>query len=181
MAAKRRALNRRRSRADTRRGFTYVALMIVIAIVGLIASASLQLGALLQRRGAEEALLVVGAEFSAALDSYAKATPAGLPTAPPSLQALLRDPRFPGVVRHLRSLPFDPLTGSATWGVVKTPDEQGIVGIYSLSPSTPIKVGQFAPAFRGFDGKTSYADWIFVAPSAIAVAAPAASAASGAS
>ena len=151
------------------RGFTYVALLIAIAIIGMTAAAALQAGSTLQRREAEQALLVAGADFSAALDSYAKRTPAGQPTAPPALASLLRDPRFPGTVRHLRRVPFDPLTGKSEWGLAKTPDGQGIAGVYSLSTARPIKLDGFDARFASFRGATSYADWVFV-PTTVQVA-----------
>jgi type II secretory pathway pseudopilin PulG len=158
----------RAARIRAQAGFTYVALLIAVAIIGMMAATALQLGSLMQRRAAEEALLVAGAEFSAALDSYAKATPAGAPTTPKSLQELLRDPRYPGVRRHLRRIAFDPLTGTQAWGLVMSPDGQGIAGVRSLSTARPIKVGNFPPALRAFDGRASYADWVFMPPAAAA-------------
>ena len=144
-------------------GFTYVALLIAVAIIGMTAAAALQAGSLLQRREAERALLVAGADFCSALDAYAKATPAGQPTAPPTLANLLRDPRYPGTVRYLRRVPFDPMTGKPEWGLAKTPDGQGIAGVYSLSTAHPIKLDGFDARFRDFRGATSYAGWVFMA------------------
>jgi type II secretory pathway pseudopilin PulG len=170
--APRHRLARGHARARSPRGaagFGYIALLIAVAVIGMAAAATLQLGAILQRRAAEEALLQIGADYGAALDSYAKATPAGFATAPPSLRDLLRDPRFPGVVRHLRRLYADPLTGETNWGVRMTVDCKGIGGIYSLSPAKPIKIGNFDIAFQAFEGKSSYADWVFTAPVQVAV------------
>ncbi len=67
-------------------GFTYIGLLIALALIALAATATVQGGALLQRRQAEEELLVVGREFRNALQSYANATPAGQKRYPPSLQ-----------------------------------------------------------------------------------------------
>ena len=144
-------------------GFTYVALLIAVAIIGMTAAAALQAGALLQRREAEQALLATGGDFCAALASYARATPAGQPGAPPSLESLLRDPRQPGVVRHLRRVPVDPMTGRAEWAIVRTPDGQGIAAVHSLSTARPIKVDGFDEPFRAFRNAASYADWVFTA------------------
>lgn len=144
-------------------GFTYVALMIAVAIIGMTAAAALQAGSLLQRREAEQALLAAGRDFQAALDSYAKATPAGQPTTPPALENLLRDPRFPGTVRHLRRVPFDPMTGRREWGLARTPDGQGIAGIHSLSTARPIKLDGFEAPFRRFRNAASYEEWVFMA------------------
>ncbi|MEF9927501.1 MAG: type II secretion system protein, partial [Massilia sp.] len=97
-------------------GFTYLGLIIFVTIIGLVGAATLKIGALLQRAAAEEELLDIGAAFSAALDSYAAATPQGASPYPPSLKELLKDPRVPGVRRHLRKIFVDPLTGKAEWG-----------------------------------------------------------------
>ncbi len=154
-------------------GFTYVALMIAVAIIGMAAAAAFQPGALLQRREAEQALIAQGRAFARALDSYAKATPAGQPAAPPDLESLLKDPRFPGTVRHLRRIPPDPLTGRVEWGLVKTPDGQRVVGVYSLAPGHPIKIDNFEPALRNLRHGQQYSDWVFMSLPALANAAPA--------
>lgn len=144
-------------------GFTYLGLLILVAIIGIASAATLQTGAVLQRRAAEEELLEIGAEFRAALISYANATPAGQPRAPHSLQDMLKDPRYPNARRHLRKLYTDPITGKEGWGTVQAPDGTGIVAVYSLSEAVPIKIGNFDVAFQSFTGKTSYRDWQFMA------------------
>jgi type II secretory pathway pseudopilin PulG len=145
------------------RGYAYLALLILIAIIGVAAAASAELGAIYQRRIAEKELLFVGDQFQRALLSYATATPLGQPTQPRTLDELLRDPRYPNVVRHLRKIYEDPMTGNADWVLVKSPDGQTIVGIHSASHAHPIQITQFAANFQGFDNKKSYTDWVFVA------------------
>jgi type II secretory pathway pseudopilin PulG len=154
---------RHQSSLHLQQGFAYLALLISIAIIGVVAAGTLQLGSILQRRAAEEELLAIGSEFRRALISYSSATPAGQPAAPPTLQALLKDPRYPNMRRHLRKLYFDPLTGSQQWGTVMSIDGKGIVGIYSLSTAAPIKIGNFETQFLSFADKTSYKDWVFQA------------------
>ena len=85
-------------------GFTYIGLVVLLAILGLVGAAGMKTGSLMQRAAAEEELLDIGAAFSEALRSYAAATPKGQPVQPPSLEALLKDPRFPGTRRHLRKI-----------------------------------------------------------------------------
>jgi type II secretory pathway pseudopilin PulG len=144
-------------------GYAYLALLIAIAIIGVSAAGAAQLGAIYQRRMAEEELLAIGGEFQRALLSYAVATPLGQPTQPRTFDELLRDPRYPNVVRHLRKLYADPMTGRADWALVKSPDGQTIVGIHSSSKGHPIKLSHFPGEFQGFNDKGSYADWVFVA------------------
>lgn len=145
-------------------GFTYIGLLIVLAIIGVAAAGTLQMGSVLQRHAAEEELLAVGLEFREALKAYAHATPGGAPAAPHSLQDLLRDPRYPNPHRYLRRIPADPLTGQVKWGLVLGPDGQSIIGIHSLSKARPIKIARFPPVFRDFEAKSSYTDWVFLRP-----------------
>ena len=145
------------------RGFTYLSLIIVVAIVGLVAASAIKLGAVLQRSKAEQELLEIGAAFSDALKSYADATPTGLPPQPPSLKELLKDPRFPGTRRHLRKIFVDPMTGKAEWGIVYRGDQVGVLAVYSLSDAKPVKVGNFPPRYSGFEGRNRISDWKFTA------------------
>jgi type II secretory pathway pseudopilin PulG len=144
-------------------GYAYLALLILIAIISVAAAATVQLDAIYQRRMAEEELLVVGGEFQRALLSYATSTPLGQPTQPRTLEELLRDPRYPNTVRHLRKLYADPMTGKADWALVRSIDGQTIVGVHSASKAKPIKIAHFAGEFQGFNDKPSYQDWVFVA------------------
>jgi type II secretory pathway pseudopilin PulG len=141
-------------------GFTYIALMITLAVIGVAAAATLQLGSVMQRRDAEETLLDIGGEFRAALKAYSQG---GSGAAPQSLQDLVRDPRFPNPQRYLRKIYADPLTGKTSWGLVRTPNGNGIIGIFSLASGHPIKVDNFPAVYQLFKDKQSYADWIFTA------------------
>jgi len=146
-------------------GFTYLGLLIMIAIIGVTSAATLQVGSIAQRRAAEEELLIIGAAFQEALASYANAAPdKSQKTGPASLQDLLKDPRYPNGRRHLRKIYPDPITGTEEWGTVLSADGNSIIGIYSLSPAKPIKLGHFDIRFQGFEGKTSYRAWKFLAP-----------------
>lgn len=155
-------------RAGLRRGrqagFTYLGLIIFVTIIGLVGAATLKIGALLQRAAAEEELLDIGAAFSAALDSYAAATPQGASPYPPSLKELLKDPRVPGVRRHLRKIFVDPLTGKAEWGVVYLGEgTTGVVAVHSLSTAKPLKVANFDSRFAGLDNADTISAWRFKA------------------
>ena len=144
-------------------GFTYIGLIVLLAILGLVGAAGLKTGSLMQRAAAEEELLEIGAAFSEALRSYAAATPKGQPQHPPNLEALLKDPRFPGVRRHLRRIFADPLTGKAEWGVITAGDKAFVTGVHSLSAAKPLKVGNFDARFLNFENKERISDWKFTA------------------
>jgi type II secretory pathway pseudopilin PulG len=146
-------------------GFTYLGLIILVTVIGLVGAATLKVDALLRRAAAEEELLDIGAAFGEALRTYAEATPKGQPAQPPSLQELLKDPRFPGVRRHLRKIFVDPLTGKAEWGIVwaNPGDRRGVLAVYSLSKAKPLKVANFDKRFSGFENKQHVSDWKFAA------------------
>ncbi|HEX9172373.1 MAG TPA: type II secretion system protein [Telluria sp.] len=144
-------------------GFTYIGLIVFVTIIGLVGAATLKVGALLQRAEAENELLEIGAEFSAALRSYALATPKGQPMQPTSLEALLRDPRFPNPRRHLRRIFVDPITGKAEWGLLAPAEGGPILGVYSLSQAQPLKIANFDARFVNFENKKHLSDWKFMA------------------
>lgn len=139
-------------------------MLLLAALLAIAATATLSAGVTLQRRAAEEDLLFIGMEFRNAFKSYYEAA-VSTPRYPPKLEDLLRDPRFPGVRRHLRKIHVDPLTGTADWGVIAAPGG-GIMGVYSKAAGAPIKVALFPAEFSGFEGKGSYTEWQFayVAP-----------------
>lgn len=142
-------------------GFTYLGLLILVVIIGLLTATSLKMGSLMQRRAAEQALLDIGAQFADALKSYAAATPAGQPPQPPSIRELLNDLRFSVTRRHLRQNFVDPITGKTDWGVSYLANGVGVLGIHSLSNGVPLKVANFDPQFLGFEDKNAYRQWEF--------------------
>ena len=141
-------------------GFGLLGLLILIAILGIVGASGVQVGALMQRRAAEQDLLFVGMEFQRALASYAAASPAGAPRTPKTLEDLLRDPRQPGVRRHLRRIYVDPVTGAARWGLVRGPDG-GIVAVHSLSGAAPIKQTGFESGMQHLAERGKYSEWVF--------------------
>lgn len=141
-------------------GFTYVGLLIAVALIALAAVTVLESGAQWQLRGQEAELLAIGQEFRAALKSYAEATPLGQPDAPQELTELLRDPRQPGIKRHLRRIYPDPLTGQRAWGLVRRPDGR-IVGIHSLSRSPTLRRSGFPAGLEAFAAAQRHDEWIF--------------------
>jgi type II secretory pathway pseudopilin PulG len=144
-------------------GFTYLGLIVFVTVIGMVGAATLKVGALLQRAEAEYELLEIGAEFSAALRSYAAATPKGQPNHPTALRDLLRDPRFPNPRRHLRRIFVDPITGKAEWGIIAAGEGAPILGVYSLAQAQPLKIAGFDARFVNFENKKHLSDWKFTA------------------
>ncbi len=159
-------------------GLAYLGVLLLLALIALAASASLQAGTALARRDAEAHLLAIGREFQDALYSHANlprgaAASPGL-RGPRTLEELLRDPRVPGVRRHLRQVYADPLTGAREWGLVRDRDGY-IVGIHSLADGRPVRQKGFDPALANFEDAEGYADWVFGFPAAVAAARAASS------
>ncbi|MDP1653489.1 MAG: type II secretion system protein [Rhodocyclaceae bacterium] len=141
-------------------GFTYIGLLIAVAVIAAGATAALGAGTSLQLRDTEAELLAIGQEFRRALKDYAEATPFGQPDAPKELAELLRDPRQPGVRRYLRRIYPDPLTGKAEWGIERFPDGR-IQGMHSLSKTQTIRRADFPAGLEGFDKAERHDEWVF--------------------
>jgi type II secretory pathway pseudopilin PulG len=152
-------------------GLTYLALLFVVAVMG----ATLALGGVVwqtaQQREKELELLFVGHQFRQAIASYYHASPGGVQRYPLELADLMKDPRFPGVRRHLRRVYADPMTGKTDWGVLRSFDG-GIIGVHSLSEQAPIRAHFPVGPDREFTGKTRYADWKFVYLPSVSPAQP---------
>jgi type II secretory pathway pseudopilin PulG len=147
-------------------GFTYVGVLLLVAVTGLALSATSTVWHFEVQREKERELLFIGNEFRTALDRYAAATLAGggrrFPT---RLEDLLLDERYAAKRRHLRRLYIDPMTGKDEWGVVRTADGQ-IIGVHSLSKGETIKRANFDLRDSGLTGRASYDQWVFMAGNA---------------
>lgn len=142
-------------------GFTYFAVLALVVITSIGALAGGRLWQTAERRERERELLAAGQQLRQAIGSYRALAVAGRRQYPQSLEDLLLDPRLPGIRRHLRRIPVDPVTGSLEWGLLRAPDG-GIQGVHSLSEAAPIKRAGFAPEEQGFAEAARYADWRFV-------------------
>lgn len=143
------------------RGFSYPIAMFLVALLALVSTRALENTSSAERRDKEAELLLAGQAYRDAIRSYYDNSPGTAKVYPPELSALLQDARTTRLRRHLRKLYRDPVTGSAEWGVVRTP-EGGIKGVYSLSNLRPFKRDGFAPELSGLAGAARYRDWQFV-------------------
>ena len=149
----------RPSRASA--GFTYIALLIYIAIMGAALAAAGELWHMAVQREKERELLFVGDQFRRAINQYARHAQAGSARFPMSLEDMLKDPRYPDTRRYLRRIYRDPMTDSAEWGLVKGPNGE-IFGVHSLSQDEPVKKRNFSLADAAFEDKMMYSDWVFM-------------------
>ena len=171
-----------RQSRERERGFTYLSVMFIVAVLGLTAAMASSVWSTLAQRANERELVFVGQQFQSAIERYRQQKPGLEARYPQRLEDLLRDARSLQVARHLRRVYIDPMTGRPEWGLVRGADG-GIVGVHSLSERKPMAGTLLAANFEGDGAATTaatYRDWRFIAPSA-AVAGAAASAATAAS
>jgi type II secretory pathway pseudopilin PulG len=142
-------------------GFTYIALLIGVAIIGVGLAATGVHWATAQKREKERQLLFIGGEFRRAIAQYAEKSTNQVTRYPMSLDDLLKDTRYPITQRYLRQIYVDPMTGSRDWGLLKGPAGE-IYGVFSQSEEAPLKVAGFDPADAQFEGRGKYSEWIFM-------------------
>lgn len=141
-------------------GFTYLGLLILLVIMGILLAATGEVWSTVQKRANEEELLFIGHQFRQAIQQYYERSPGGAKKYPRSLDDLLLDNRYQATQRFLRKIYVDPMTGKAEWGVVKAPNE-GIAGVYSLSEEAPLKDAGFDQQDQAFEQAKTYSDWQF--------------------
>lgn len=142
------------------RGYALLWLLFLIAGLGVGMAALGTMWHTAAQREKEAELLFVGDQYRLALESFWKGSPEGQARLPKTIEELLKDPRFPHTVRHLRKNYVDPMTGKAEWGFEKNQDG-GISAVFSLSDGRPYKQHGFSPRYLEFSGAESYKAWVF--------------------
>ena len=146
--------------AQRQQGFALLFALMLVGILAVGMTGAELVWSTEAKEQREVQLLDVGAQYRQAIRRYFFAV-LGHPAYPQSVHALLRDPRFPQMVRHLRQAYPDPMTGKPLQ-LIRDPVSHGIVGVYSAAPGQPLKVGGFPLDDAGFTGAKSYAQWRFV-------------------
>ena len=141
-------------------GFTYLGLMMVIAIAGIgMAGVGIVWHKEMQREREKE-LLFIGNALRNGIGSYYENSLGGVKQFPASLEDLIQDKRYPKTKRHFRNLYADPMSRNQPWGLVL---QQGrIIGVYSTSQEKPIKTYGFSIGYEAFSEAAQYSDWRFV-------------------
>jgi type II secretory pathway pseudopilin PulG len=148
-------------------GFTFIAAMCIVIIMGIMLGAVGQLWQTISKREKEAELLFRGCQIRDAIERWNKPRPGQQAIVAPmpikDLKDLLEDPRSAQKFHYLRKLYTDPITNKA-FDVIRDP-VKGIIGVSSPSKEQPIKTANFPDDLVDFAGKTSYSDWKFVYPS----------------
>jgi len=144
-------------------GFTYIALLIAIAIIGITASVVGPAWKATARMEKERELLWRGNQFRIAIGRFYKfgSVHGKVNSFPAELKELTEDGRFAGKVRHLRKVYTDPMTGKDDW-VLMLDTNQRIIGLHSASDETPMKKDNFSEDDKDFKGKARYSEWVFM-------------------
>ena len=142
----------------TKQGFTYLATMVVIAVIGIALSVTGYQWKTMSKREKEKELLFRGNEIRNAIAQYVNTDP--LKRYPHSLEDLIKDPRSPKTVRYLRKMYKDPITND-DWVLVTDP-VKGLLGVHSKSEEKPLKTSNFRTQDHCFEEKTHYRDWVFI-------------------
>jgi len=145
-------------RASRQCGFTYIGLLVVVAIMGLMLTVVSRVWSTTEQRERETQLLFIGHAYRMAISSYFALGH----QYPPTLQSLLTDERFPVPRHHLRRLYADPMTGQGDWTLIMTPSGQGIMGVASSSQRAPIKRDGFGTIDAALKDADCYCAWQFV-------------------
>jgi type II secretory pathway pseudopilin PulG len=154
------------SRSEAR-GAILLLLIVMISLIGLAAGLAGQSWRSTVQRAREAELLWRGQQYVQAIASYYAVKHGTQRMFPSELKNLVRDPRFPGTVRHLRKLYVDPMTGEE-WDVIKDPAER-VIGVRSRSTQKPFRTDGFPQELESLKGKSSYSEWefVFVPPKAL--------------
>jgi len=149
------------SQQGLQQGFTFVAVLVLLALCMLGLSVAGPMWSQQVKREREQELLRIGALYAQAIANYRDGSPGTLKQYPPTLNALLRDERFLGTMRHLRKLYGDPMNAGQPWGLIVDADKR-ITGVYSLSQDVPVAEGPQELEVTTLAPARHYSDWKFV-------------------
>ena len=113
---------------QTQRGFTYLGVLLAIALLGLGLTAASGVWVTTARHQRMEQLEWVGQQFVQAIGSYYESSPGRVKAYPRAFEDLLQDKRYASVRRHLRQVYVNPFSGAADWEPIGAPDG-GIRGV----------------------------------------------------
>lgn len=100
------------------RGFTYLGVLLAIALLGIGMTAASEVWVTTARRQRIEQLQWAGQQYVQAIGSYYENSPGRVKAYPKALQDLQEDRRFAFVRRHMRQVYVNPFSGAADWELV---------------------------------------------------------------
>jgi type II secretory pathway pseudopilin PulG len=146
------------SRKNATAGFTYIAALVMVVIMGIMLGAVGQSISIVMKREREKELIFRGLQYRNAIELWTRK--GAMPLL--DLKYLVQDPRDPsGKEKYLRKLYKDPITGE-DWKALVDPNTKEIYGVASTSNEEPMKKGNFPEEIKSFEGKGKYSEWEFV-------------------
>jgi len=128
---------------------------IGLAAVGPMWSRELQ-------REREQELLRVGVLYAQAIESYYRVSPGAVKSLPTSLDQLVLDTRFVGMIRHLRRIYTDPTNPGQPFAILRAP-EGGVIGVASQNTARPLMQTAWSDGRHALAPAEHYSDWQFLA------------------
>ena len=119
------------------RGFTYLGLLLVIALLGIGLVAASEVWVSTARHQRMQQLDWAGSQFVTAIGSYYDASPGTAKVYPTNLQELLEDRRYLTTRRHLRQMYSNAFTGRADWELVVAADGR----VRGVRANLPVELG----------------------------------------
>lgn len=114
-------------------GFTYLGVLLAVALIGLGLTAASEVWTTVARRQKQEQLDFAGQQIAQAIGSYYESTPGVAKQYPKSLEDLLEDRRSAVVRRHLRQVYPNPLGERGQWDLLPSAGG-GIAGVAAVIP-----------------------------------------------
>jgi len=149
------------ARRTSQSGFTYIALLAAIVIIGISLGAAGKYWQNVMMREKEEELLFRGEQYRLAIERYFIAFP-GRFQFPQSIDDLLKDSRSAAGKRHLRQMYKDPITNDDFEVIRDQTKGNRITGVFSKSEKEPLRTSGFEEPYKAFEGKKKYNEWKFV-------------------
>lgn len=142
----------RTSSGEGQAGFTYLGILIAIAVMGIGLMAVSEVWTTTAERQKMAQLEWVGQQYVRAIGSYYYSNTGSVHYYPASLEDLLEDKRHLSIKRHIRNLYPDPFSNRTSWTLVPA-SEGGIMGISFTRKdgehSAVVKQFVFAPSASG--------------------------------
>lgn len=154
------SLYRRAAEAHRQNGFSYIGVLITLAIAAIGMAGATTLWQHQAQRSNEALLLETGEAYRLAIGRYYEASPGPVKQYPQSLDVLLEDRRFPRPKRHLRRILRDPFYPRQPITLIQR--DGRIVGVCSQSARAPIRQTGYLEFQEGFKSAKQYKQWQFV-------------------
>lgn len=139
-----------------RSGFTYVALLAAIVIIGIVLGQAGKYWQNVMLREKEEELLFRGEQYRNAIGRHFRTRN----VYPQSIDDLLKDPATSK--RLLRQKYPDPITGEDFELFRDQTKGNRITGVFSKSEEHPLRQSNFSEENKEFTGKDKYKEWKFI-------------------